>query len=213
MKKFIVFDLDGTLIDTLSGITVAVNEYLKNKDLPYHYSKDEVETFIGEGAVVLFKKMIKNEVFKEEDYEYFLSLYLKEQYSSKPFKYVVETLNELVSLKYKLLIYSNKPDELLKPLVNKVFPSIPFLIVQGQDSRYKCKPDATLLNLILKKFGLSPFDGYYVGDTYIDVLTGKNAKLKTIVVKGYGDIKKAKECGSDSIIDDFSQLIGVIKVL
>ena len=68
MKKFVIFDLDGTLIDTVEGITIAANKYLSSHNIPFVYSRDDIESFIGNGAPLLFKRMMKNYEYNENDY-------------------------------------------------------------------------------------------------------------------------------------------------
>ena len=94
MKNFVVFDLDGTLIDTLTGLTEAVNKTLKELNLPYSYKRDEVMTFIGRGAKRLFNLATKNENNPAE-FTLFLKIYEKDQYISEPYEHVLETLKEL----------------------------------------------------------------------------------------------------------------------
>jgi phosphoglycolate phosphatase len=212
MIDFLVFDLDGTLIDTLPGITEAVNLYLKSEGSSLIYTVDEVKTFIGNGARVLFKKAFKVDKVDEKEYQKFLAYYDATQVASKPFPKVIETLKDLKSAGYKLIIYSNKPDKILHDLAKKVFQSITFLKIQGQDDRYPRKPDATLLNSLMSEFSLSPKDGIYVGDSYVDVLTAKNAKMRDVIVKyGYGDLKETISYGPDILIDKFADLKEVIE--
>lgn len=213
MNKFIIFDLDGTLIDTLTGITAASNALCKDLNLPYNYSKEEVKTFIGTGAKHLFLDVVNQREFKEEEFNLFLEEYEKYQYVSEPFPHVIETLLKFEKLGFKLFLLSNKPDHLLQKLIKAKLNMIDFKVIQGQDMNYPCKPDPTLLNeKIIKPFNLNPKDGWYVGDSYVDALTGKNSFLKTILLSyGYGNIEKSKESNPDYLIDEFSTLLGIIK--
>ena len=88
---FVVFDLDGTLINTLEGITVSVNHALKELKIPYEYSEEEVKTFIGRGARRLFRLAMKRE-FSEEEYELYLKYYKEDQIVSTVYEGVEETL-------------------------------------------------------------------------------------------------------------------------
>ena len=109
MKNFVVFDLDGTLIDTLNGLTKTSNDFLLKFNYPYHYTKEEVKNFIGNGAKKLFLSIIKKTEFdenSEKEYQDFLKLYEKDQYNSEPFLNVIETLKRLKSQDKKLIIYS-----------------------------------------------------------------------------------------------------------
>lgn len=211
--KFVIFDLDGTLIDTLEGITIAVNKFLKYKNINLEYSKDSIRTFIGNGAELLFKRFMKDNSYNDKDYELFLKFYRDNQKYSVLFKNVDVTLQELNKKNIKLFILSNKPDELLQTLIPSLLKDIKFEYIQGQDKNYPIKPDVTLLNeKIIKKYNLNINNGFYVGDSYVDVLTGKNANLKTILVTyGYGKLEDSLKYNPDYIIDDFKDVLEIIK--
>lgn len=211
--KFMIFDLDGTLIDTLEGITIAVNKFLKYKNINLEYSKDSIRTFIGNGAELLFKRFMKDNSYNDKDYELFLKFYRDNQKYSVLFKNVDVTLQELNKKNIKLFILSNKPDELLQTLIPSLLKDIKFEYIQGQDKNYPIKPDVTLLNeKIIKKYNLNINNGFYVGDSYVDVLTGKNANLKTILVTyGYGKLEDSLKYNPDYIIDDFKDVLEIIK--
>lgn len=210
MKKYIVFDLDGTLIDTLEGITKAINDTFALLSKPYCYTKNVVGTFIGHGARRLFLLANKGE-FTEKEFSLFLKLYEKDQYVSSLYPHVFETLTFLKNNGLKLIIYSNKPNEILKKLIKNKFSDIEFLHVQGQDNNYPPKPDVTLLKSILNKYDLKEEDGIYVGDSDVDVLTARNVNMPSIILSyGYGNKKLISESKPDYFIDDFADIIKVI---
>ena len=206
MDKFVVFDLDGTLIDTLTGLTEAVNLTLKEINKPYIYTKEEVKTFIGRGAKRLFALASKNDNNPAE-FELFLKNYERCQYISEVFPGVKKTLLALKEKGYKLLIYSNKPDSILQKLIKEKLGDIEFSYVQGQDNRYPPKPDITLLTNILNKLNLKAEDGIYVGDSIVDLETARNAKMKCVIFSfGYGDQKEIINSSPDFYFDKFEQL-------
>lgn len=206
MKNFVVFDLDGTLIDTLTGLTEAVNLTLKEINKPYHYSKDEVKTFIGRGARRLFTLATKNN-FSEDDFALYLKNYEKCQYISEPFEGVIGTLTYLKEKGYKLVIYSNKPNEILQKLIKNKLGMIEFDYIQGQDNNYPPKPDITLLNKIFSELNLKSEDGIYVGDSIVDLETAKNAKMECVIFSfGYGDQEEIKNAKPDYYFDKFVDL-------
>ncbi len=207
---FVVFDLDGTLINTLEGITVSVNHALKELKIPYEYSEEEVKTFIGRGARRLFRLAMKRE-FSEEEYELYLKYYKEDQIVSTVYEGVEETLKILEENGIKLLIYSNKPNEVSQPLIKAKLGNINFLHIQGQDPQYPPKPDVTLLLKLLKKYDLIDKKGLYVGDSIVDIETARNANLENcILTYGYGDKKEIEEGSPTYKINKFEDLIKIV---
>ena len=207
---FVVFDLDGTLINTLKGITVSVNHALKELKIPYEYSEEEVKTFIGRGARRLFRLALKRD-FSEEEYKLYLKYYKEDQIVSSVYEGVEETLKTLEENGIKLLIYSNKPNEVSQPLIKAKLGDINFLHIQGQDPQYPPKPDVTLLLKLLKKYNLIDKKGLYVGDSIVDIETAKNANLENcILTYGYGDKKEIEEGSPTYKINKFEDLIKIV---
>lgn len=210
MKKFVVFDLDGTLIDTLTGLTEAVNTTLKEINKPYKYTKSDVKNFIGRGAKRLFALASKNDENPTE-FALFLKNYEKYQYLSEVFPNVIETLRELSNKGYDLIIYSNKPNEILQKLIKSKLSEINFLHIQGQDNAYPPKPDVTLLNKILNQYGLIPNDGFYVGDSIVDIETANNIGMKCAILSyGYGIKEEINKAKPKYYIDDFAKLLDIL---
>ncbi len=211
MNKFVIFDMDGTLLDTLPGITKALNITLNELKEPYNYNIEEVRRFIGGGVKKLFKSALKRD-YKDNELKLMLFNYEKYQYLSIVYNNVIETLNYLYKNNIKLFIYSNKPHNQLINLVNLKLDKNIFEFIQGDNFEFKNKPDPEFLNYLFLKFNLNPFEGYYVGDSEYDYLTSKNSKLKSIIVTyGYGDYKKIKELKPDYMIDDFIKIKEIIK--
>ena len=211
MNKFVIFDLDGTLIDTCEGITKAVNNTLEHFNYPYHYSKEEIIKFLGHGAIYLYKKATKKDDMSDEEFNYFTVEYVKTQNISSVYPFVKETLEKLYKKGYKLMVYSNKPNGALQFLIREKLPSIRFLIVQGNVPEYPAKPDPTLLNKILKDNKLDTIDGYYVGDSIVDLETARNTNLKSVILTyGYGDYKDIKAHNPDYMINSFDKLLDIL---
>ncbi len=210
MDKFVVFDLDGTLVDTLPGIQKGLNITLKELNFNYSYSLNKVKTFIGRGARRLFALATKNKG-NEEDFKHYLRNYEKYQYDVSAFDGVIDTLKELEKRSYKLLIFSNKPDHILQKLIKEKLNEAKFLVIQGQDNNYPPKPDITLLSLILNKYNLDIKNGYYVGDSIVDLETARNIKMKNIIVSyGYGDKEEILKAKPDYYIDKFSEILKIL---
>ena len=212
-SKFIVFDLDGTLINTLYGIREALNETLKELNIPLNYSLEETKTFIGNGAKVLFTKALKRD-YSSEEFDLFLKNYEKDQYISPVFPHVIETLKELKNRGYLLFCNSNKPDSILQKLmVNKFDKDIDlFTDIIGDSTKFNRKPSPDYVNYIVEKFDLTKEGSYYVGDSAVDLNTAKNSDLKSVIVSyGYGDNDFKKDQYITKVIDDFKELLDIAK--
>lgn len=213
MNKFVIFDLDGTLINTLTGLTACVNLTFKKLGINFVYDKCVVKTFIGNGAKILFKRALKPfKEFEEKDYELFLKCYEETQYVSEVYPEVEETLELLQKKGYWLGILSNKPDEILQKLIKIKLNKINFLVIQGQDNKYPCKPDPKLINeKIIDKYSLNRDNGFYVGDSYVDVELAKNTNLCSILVTyGYGDMKAILKTKPNYLIDNFGEILKIV---
>lgn len=183
MKKIAIFDLDGTLLNTLNSIANCINTALCD----YKIQKVDINVvpqFIGHGADNLIKKVseyvnLDPKLFKEFR-EHYLAIY-REKGSDNitPYKNIPELLNSLKQSGIKLAILSNKPDKIVKDCVEEYFPGI-FDMVCGQKEGVPVKPDTTQLFSILNAFNLQAQDCIYCGDSLVDVETGKNAKALTL---------------------------------
>lgn len=213
MNKFIIFDLDGTLLDTLEGITEGLNLTLKELNISKNYSKEEVKSFIGNGARRLLFLALKRE-FNESEYSLYLKNYEKTQYISPFFKDVLNTLIDLKNKGYILMINSNKPDEILQKLIKNKFNGLEktlFSDIKGQDSSIKRKPDPTYLNELINKLNLKKENGFYVGDSIVDILASKNLNIKSIIVSyGYGNQKEIIDNKPSYYIDEFKKVEEIV---
>lgn len=210
MVDYIVFDLDGTLIDTLKGLTIATNNTLKELGINIKYTSEEVKTFIGRGAKNLLRMALKRD-FTDEEFELFLKNYEKNQYVSRLYNNVESVLKELNTRNIPLIIYSNKPNDIAQKIVNKLLSNIQFTSVQGKEYNYPPKPDVTLLNDILTKHNLSKMKGLYVGDSIIDILTANNASLPCLILTyGYGNREEMDKEQNRTYIDDFKEILNYL---
>ena len=211
MNKLVVFDLDGTLIDTIKGITIALNNTLTYFNYPYKYSEKEVQSFIGHGARYLYQKATKKNDIDEEEFSYYQIEYIKRQNVSVVYNDVIDTLIYLDNIGYKLGIYSNKPIEALKSLIKDKLNNINFSFVLGNNKKYLPKPDVTLLKEILIKLNLINYELYYVGDSIVDILTCRNLNMKSIILtSGYGNKEEIINNKPDYIIDKFKDILKIL---
>ena len=194
MYKAIFFDLDGTLLDTLTDIRRALNEALALSDFPLSYSKQECHALIGSGADYLVHTAL-GEYDSSENYEklkeVYMPLYAKYQDDhTKPFNGFPTILQYLKNKGYLLFVCSNKPDALAKVVVPAHYGQGLFTEIVGHQQGDPVKPDPVIVNRLLEKYHLSPEEGLFVGDSLPDLLTANNAKMKLCLCTwGYGFYK------------------------
>ena len=181
--KYLLFDLDGTIIDTLEGLKNAVNYALTQ----YHYplrTLNEIRLFIGNGVQKLLERSFPEGTSKEDLKNGFnlFANYYEEHFieQSTPFEGMLECLKNLKA-KFKLAVVSNKNDEFAKELVEHYYPGI-FDVIQGTYLDKPKKPDPYIVNKCLEQLGAKKEECLFIGDTPVDVQTAINSSLKRIVV-------------------------------
>ena len=185
--KLVIFDLDGTLINTVADLNTAVNYALDS----FHYPTRSIEQTtrdIGNGVAKLIERSIPNGI-NNPDYKQCLATfrsYYRKHYFDKslPYDGVKETLLAIKERGYTLAVVSNKFDEGAKSLVNHFFPNI-FSYIQGHALGYQTKPAPDMVNHVLDELGFDQKEAIYVGDTDVDYQTAINSQIPIILVS-YG---------------------------
>lgn len=191
MIKAFIFDLDGTLVNTLKDIGVSVNYSLKINNLP-EVSLLLYPSFLGNGSKVLIKKAMgkyfvsENELFNKvyDDYLNYYANHIADY--SKAYYGMKNTLNILKNKGIDLFVITNKPDNAAKILVNTVFKKNTFKEVIGLEKNTPPKPNPTIINNLLKKYNLNKEECVYVGDSDVDMILANNAKIKYKIACLYG---------------------------
>lgn len=207
MIKACIFDLDGTLLNTLTTIRYYVNQTISELGLS-PISTEECCSFIGLGArhlihSTLKSKGIEDAALTESTLKAYNARYDADTlYLTEPYDGILEMIDDLLSSGIRLAVLSNKPDPTTTDIVYKFFPGS-FTVVHGGKPGVPLKPDPTALLSTIDELGCSPDEVMYIGDTGVDVLTGKNAAVcKTVGVSwGYRPVGELSECGADVIID------------
>ena len=176
MIKAVIFDLDGTLVDTLGDLCDSTNFALRMFGFPEH-EKQKFNYFVGDGVPKLIERAIPKEKFNKEIqqkvYNEFMSHY-REHFLNKtvPYKYILETVEQLNEAGIKLAVVSNKVDEMTQKIVDKFFGG-KFSAVIGKRDDYPLKPDPTSTLDIIKNLGVNPFECAFVGDSGMDMQIGR----------------------------------------
>lgn len=215
MKKGIIFDLDGTLIDSLEDIAINANMVLKELGYKEH-NLESYKNFVGDGAKVLIENaMPKNssELQIEEALELFKKYYEQALHkNTKLYEGIENMLNELVGSDFSLGVLSNKPHKFTKLYVEQLLGDIPFIEVLGQREDTPKKPHPIGALQIAQKFDIEPENIYFIGDTSTDIKTAKNANMIAVGVSwGFRSIDELLESGADYIINSPEELLKIVK--
>lgn len=208
--KAVIFDLDGTLIDSLDDIALSMN--LALKQLNYKtYEINEYKLFLGEGAMKLSQNVLAYNATQDE----ILGLFNKfnEIYASKIFnntsvyKGIYDLLDNLKRNNFEIAILSNKPDSFTQDYVKKYFSNYCFKIILGQKDSIPKKPNPRAAKYIAKEFGLNEKDIYFIGDTSTDIRTAKNAGMISVgVLWGFRGKQEFINEKADYIVENISEL-------
>ena len=213
MIKACVFDLDGTLLNTLNTIRYYVNSTIGELGIS-PITEEECCSFIGNGARHLIDSTLKSKGINspellERTLKSYNSRYDSDTlYLTEPYSGIVEMIDRLFEMGVGLAVLSNKPDPTTTDIVSKFFPG-KFAVVHGGRVGVPLKPDPTALLSTVEELGVSVDEVMYIGDTGVDVLTGKSAGVcKTVGVSwGYRSVCELRECGADIILDDPAEIV------
>lgn len=184
MYRNYIFDLDGTLLDTLEDLANAVNYSLSQMNYPVH-TIDEIRSYIGNGIRMLIRRAVPQET-DEGDYNKTLSVF-KEYYLAhiadftKPYDGIINVLDELKSKGCALAVVSNKSDDAAKAVVETFFGNR-FDMVIGKMDCFPTKPEPDSVLYVMETLGLNKNETVYIGDSEVDVQTAHNASLQCIGV-------------------------------
>ena len=208
--KTIIFDLDGTLLDTLVDLKNAVNHALNFYNLP-EKDLEFVRKAIGNGTTVLIKRCTPSSLNDEERkrvFDVFKSYYL-EHYAdfTRPYRGIKELILDRFKSQVKFAVVSNKDNDLTNKIINKEFPNC-FDVIQGSYLDHPKKPDPYLINKIIKENNIDKKDCLYIGDTNVDKESAMNAGLPYLLVNyGYRTKEELeKMCPEDTTISDIKTL-------
>ena len=217
MKKCCIFDLDGTLLNTINTIEYYGNNALSRCGLP-PIGVDKYKYFVGNGAKILVKRMLdfckceSSEIFEKVYDDYTKSYDNDVLYKTEVYDGIKETLAELKKNNIKIAVLSNKPDFAAKSVVDIFFGKGYFDVVFGQRENVPIKPDPQGVFEILDMFNLEKEDCLYIGDTGVDMSTGKSAGLFSVgVLWGFRGEEELCSAGADTIIEKPQELLKFIE--
>ena len=212
MPGGLIFDLDGTLVDSLQGIAASLNRALATLGLPSH-PVAKVRGFVGDGARVLCQRALGGT--GTDAAVDALEAAFKADYAGSwrdgtvVFDGIPELLQRLAAAGHSLTVLSNKPHPFTVEIVAALFPGVPFAAVLGQRPEVARKPDPAGALEIAARLGLPPAACTVVGDSTMDLETGRRAGMRTVAVTwGYHDTDAL--AGADALAGDPAALERVL---
>ena len=215
MKKLIIFDLDGTLIDTLEDLKNSVNYALKLHHFPLK-SLEDIRKAIGNGVAKLVARNIPD---NEANAEYLDTLAdFRKHYSqnscvfTKPYDGMNDALINLKSHGYILAVATNKLTSVARPMIEGFFPGL-FDFIQGDEPGMDRKPAPMMVESLCQRFKVDKKDAFYIGDTNVDMETAINSKVDFVLVTyGYRTKEELKvQCPGQPTIDNINELEGYLR--
>lgn len=211
--KLIIFDLDGTLLDTLDDLSAAVNYAMEQRGFPQH-TLEEYMKMVGHGARNLMSQALPLEHAHDDalidavlaDFRSYYNAHI--DVYTKPFPGIPQLLDCLHQKDIKLAVASNKFQEGTEHLIKEFFPDIPFVAILGNRPSNPLKPDPEVVEEILQKAGLSKADTIMVGDSDTDMETAVNGGIRGIAVGwGYRDMRGIEGLTLVETIEELQKLL------
>lgn len=210
----VVFDLDGTLLDTLGDLRDSVNFALEKNNLPIR-TTEEIRSFVGNGIRLLIERSVPENTPLEITDKCFSDF--KEYYKdhsailTRPYDGIVDLMKELKSKGVKIAVVSNKVDFAVKTLMEDYFSSL-YDCAYGERAGVPRKPAPDGVFAAINEMGVDVKDTVYIGDSEVDVETSKNAKLPCIAVTwGFRDKKVLESLCPEYIVDSPSDILNIIE--
>ena len=217
MKKLAIFDLDGTLLNTIKDLGEAVNYALDRNGFHTH-SIASYPFFVGNGVKRLIERSLPEDERKKSSVVKQMLVDFKEYYNehntilTKPYEGIPELLYQLQEQGVQLAVASNKYQQATDKIINHFFPDINFVAVQGQSDDIPVKPDPSIVFMILAQARMPKQDTLFIGDSGIDMETARRACVDSVgVTWGFRPVKELVEYNANVIINRPQDIIPIIQ--
>jgi len=211
----VIFDLDGTLLDTLEDIADAANRVLVGRGFPAH-PIPRYREFIGEGVVRLMKRALPEPNQDPATVQTCVEAYQGEyarnwNVKTKPYAGVPNLLDALVARGLKLAVLSNKPDRFTQECVRELLPGWSFAVVIGASDAFPRKPNPASALEITRRLAVASEECLYVGDSGVDMQTAVAARMFAVgVLWGFRDRQELLREGAQALVQEPSEVLGLV---
>ena len=214
MKKLAIFDLDGTLLNTISDLGKACNYALEKMGFATHPIQ-AYAYMVGNGVRNLMKKAQQDadEATIDQLLKYFMEYYNEHCLdSTKPYPGIKELLEKLVAQDVALAVASNKYQSATEKIISGCFPEFKFVAVEGQKEGRQRKPDPSIIFSILEKYPVAKKNVLYIGDSGVDIECAKRACIESIGVSwGFRSVAELRAANADYIISNPAEILDHLK--
>ena len=214
-NKLVIFDLDGTLLNTIGDLAAGCDQMLRMRDLPTHTFEDYC-SFVGNGIMRLVERALPEELRTPEYVAAarrdFVAYYIDHiDLYTHPYDGIVELVEELQLKGVKLAVASNKFQAGTDKLIKKFFPTTDFVMICGNREGVPLKPDTALVDLILDTAGVERQRCIMVGDSAVDILTAERAGIHSVGVSwGFRSLTELQEAGAEYIANSVAELRNIL---
>ena len=216
MKRLVIFDLDGTLLNTIEDLGEAANYALEKTGYPTH-SIASYPYFVGNGVTKLLQRVLPEDARTEENVnelrKYFMEYYeVHNTDNTKPYPGIIELLEQLQDDGIKLAVASNKYDSAVKKLITHYFPQIKWAAIEGQKEGVPVKPDPSIVFEILSKCPTKKSDVLYIGDSGVDMETARRACVTSCgVTWGFRPISELMAYHAENIANQPNEIYTLVQ--
>ena len=216
MKRLVIFDLDGTLLNTIDDLGAATNHALEKAGFSSH-PLAAYPAMVGNGVKKLLERALPSGMDTDEEVER-LRVFFREYYdehmadATEPYPGIRQLLHTLVGMDVKVAVASNKYQQAVEMLIARFFPDIPWSAVEGQKEGVPVKPDPSIVFEILGKVPTRKSKVLYVGDSGVDMETARRACVDSCGgTWGFRPVQELRETYADNIVNTPDEIITIVR--
>lgn len=215
--KCVIFDLDGTLVNTIDDLGLACDYLLRKHGFERKWTVSDYKNFVGNGARLLVERAFENKLSDRElscVYEEFKVKYNEIKLDhAHIYPMMDQVVSKLKAAGLRLIVCTNKPDTAAKGMIRALFPENSFDIVRGALDRKPKKPDPTVPNEIIDSLGISADECVWIGDSNVDIESAKNLGCRSIAVTwGFRPVENLLSAGPDIVINEPTDILKILKI-